>query len=81
MGSEERDCFLEFCCPTASYFGEERWRHRGRKVLKDFLEHRRFVHGTDDLDAVFECVACQMLKTQLARAERLEGGAAEPTVQ
>ena len=51
------------------------------EFLKDFLEHRRLVHGTDDLDAVFDCVACQMLETQLARAERLEGGVAEPTVQ
>ena len=42
-------------------------------LLGEFLDHRRTVHGTDDLDAVFDCVACQMLETQLARAERLEG--------
>ena len=41
-------------------------------LFREFLEHRRTAHGTDDLDVVFDCVACQMLETELARAERME---------
>ena len=42
-------------------------------LLRKFLDHRRAVHGTDDLHTVLDCVACQMLETELARAERIEG--------
>ena len=50
------------------------------RLLREFLEHRRETHGTADLDAVFDCVACQMLETELARAERLYGAETETNI-
>ncbi len=50
------------------------------RLLKEFLNHRRETHGTEDLEAVFDCVACQMLETELARAERLHGTETETRI-